>query len=133
MGDPFSDLPMLATPKQAADVMGPTEAQVRRLIRDGRIAHVMVGKRPMIPRTAIEDFIAQNTMLPAPSDGRYVCPDRQSATLFSAGAQTTEGEMNADGNDGSLFMQAAHSSRQDSACVYRSAGFRVTPQCRVQP
>jgi hypothetical protein len=67
MSDPLSGLPMLATPKQAAEIMGPTEAQVRGLIRAGRIAHVMVGTR-------------------------------RTATLFSAGAQTTEGEMNADGN-----------------------------------
>jgi excisionase family DNA binding protein len=49
MGDPLSGLPMLATPKQAAEIMGPTEAQVRGLIRAGRIAHVMVGTRRMIP------------------------------------------------------------------------------------
>jgi hypothetical protein len=37
MGDPLSDLPILATPKQAAKVMGPTEAQVRGLIRAGTL------------------------------------------------------------------------------------------------
>jgi excisionase family DNA binding protein len=49
MGDPLSGLPMLANPKQAAEVAGPTEAQVRGLIRAGRIAYVMVGTRRMIP------------------------------------------------------------------------------------
>lgn len=60
----FNELPMLATPKQAAAVMGPTEAQVRALVRDGRIAHVLVGKRVMIPRDAIERFILENTVQP---------------------------------------------------------------------
>jgi excisionase family DNA binding protein len=57
----LDDLPMLATPKQAAAVMGPTESQVRGLIRDGRLAHIMVGRRVMIPRQSIEQFIAENT------------------------------------------------------------------------
>jgi excisionase family DNA binding protein len=87
-----------SAPKQAAEIMGPTEAQVRGLIRAGRIAYVMVGTRRMIPAQQLKISSCKNTVLPAPSDGRYVCPDRQSATLFRAGAQTTEGEMNADGN-----------------------------------
>jgi excisionase family DNA binding protein len=56
-----ADLPRLVTPKQAAEVMGPTEAQVRGLIREGKLAHVMVGARIMIPREAIDQFIVQNT------------------------------------------------------------------------
>jgi excisionase family DNA binding protein len=43
------DLPLLATPKQTAEVMGLTEAQVRRLVRLGKLAHVMVGARALIP------------------------------------------------------------------------------------
>src|SRR4051812_9161810 len=60
----LADLPLLVTPKQAAEVMGPTESQVRGLIRDRRLAHVMVGSRLMIPREAIEQFIASNTVIP---------------------------------------------------------------------
>jgi excisionase family DNA binding protein len=60
----LADLPMLATPKQAAEVMGPTESQVRGLIRTGQLALVMVGKRVMIPRAAIATFIAENTVTP---------------------------------------------------------------------
>ena len=37
MPSTLADLPMLVTPKQAAAVMGPTESQVRALIRDGRL------------------------------------------------------------------------------------------------
>lgn len=60
----LADLPLLATPKQAAEVMGPTEAQVRSLVRAGQIACVMIGKRVMIPRNAIEQFIADNMVTP---------------------------------------------------------------------
>src|ERR1700693_3212824 len=60
----IEDLPMLVTPTQAAAVMGPTEAQVRALVRSGRLAHVLVGKRLMIPRGAIERFIEDNTVQP---------------------------------------------------------------------
>jgi excisionase family DNA binding protein len=87
MGDPLSDLPMLATPKQAAQVMGPTEAQVRGLVRNGRIAHVLVGKRVMIPRTAIEDFISQNTVQPC----RGETQERAYAFSKSVDATTSSG------------------------------------------
>ena len=60
----LADLPMLTTPKQAADVMCLTEMQVRGLIRCGRMAHVLVGKRLVIPRDAIDQFIHQNTVQP---------------------------------------------------------------------
>jgi excisionase family DNA binding protein len=60
----LTDLPMLATPKQAAEVMGPTEAQVRGLIQRGELAHRMIGKRIMIPRHAIEAFINNITVSP---------------------------------------------------------------------
>lgn len=64
MSTPVETLPMLATPKQVAFVMGPTEPQIRALVRDGRIAHVQVGKRLMIPRDEIKRFIQENTVQP---------------------------------------------------------------------
>jgi excisionase family DNA binding protein len=60
----ISNLPMLASPKVAAEVMGLTEQQVRSLVRDKKIAYVHVGKRAMIPRNAIEEFIIRNTVAP---------------------------------------------------------------------
>src|SRR5436305_767855 len=84
---PFNELPMLATPKQASAVMGPTEAQVRALVRDGRIAHVLVGKRVMIPRDAIERFILENTVQPC--HGETQAP--ASATSKSASASISSG------------------------------------------
>jgi excisionase family DNA binding protein len=55
---------MLATPKQAAAVMGLTESQVRALIREGRIAYVLIGKRSMVPRNAIDRFVQENMVQP---------------------------------------------------------------------
>jgi excisionase family DNA binding protein len=60
----LNDLPMLATPKQAATVMGLTDSQVRALIREGRIAYVLIGKRSMVPRDAIDRFVQENTVQP---------------------------------------------------------------------
>jgi hypothetical protein len=55
---------MLITPRQAGEIMGLTEAQVRALIRRGRLAHVAIGTRPMVPRNAMESFVAENTVMP---------------------------------------------------------------------
>src|ERR1051325_2253271 len=59
MNQSLDDLPMLATLKQAAAVMGPSEAQVRALALSGRLAHVFIGRRLMIPRDAIQEFICR--------------------------------------------------------------------------
>jgi len=82
-----SDLPMLCTPKLAARVMGITEQQVRSLLRQRKIAHVPVGKRLMIPRNAIEDFIARNMVLPC----HVEIPEHAYASLKSADAITSSG------------------------------------------
>jgi hypothetical protein len=83
----LSALPMLCTPKLAAEVMGLTAQQVRSLLRLKKIAHVPVGKRLMIPRNAIEDFIAQNTVLPC----HVETPEHGCASLKSADAITSSG------------------------------------------
>jgi len=100
----LADLPMLITPKQAAGMMGPTEAQIRGLIRDGRIAHVMVGKRIMIPRAAIEAFVAQNTVLPCRDETK--APD--SAGSQSASASTSPGASTAAAASARLARQTAN-------------------------
>jgi excisionase family DNA binding protein len=110
MGDPLSGLPMLATPKQTAEVMGLTEAQVRGLIRAGRIAHVMVGKRPMIPRAAIENFIAQNTVLPCPVETL----ERASASSKSVGATTLSGLKTVAAGSAARALQIASSLKSRS-------------------
>lgn len=60
----IADLPLLATPKQAAEVLGISDGALRGLVQTRRIAHLMVGKRPMIPRDAIQHFITDNLVTP---------------------------------------------------------------------
>ena len=83
----LSDLPMLCTPNLAAEVMGLTRQQVRSLLRLKKIAHVPVGKRLMIPHTAIEDFIVQSTVPPC----HVEIPERACASLKNAGVITSSG------------------------------------------
>lgn len=82
------DLPMLASIKQAAEVLGLSEGMTRGLIDGGRIAHVQVGKsKRMIPRSAIERFVNDNTVQP--------CRDATTVPAFafskSALASTSSG------------------------------------------
>jgi excisionase family DNA binding protein len=83
----LADLPMLATPKLAAAVMGLTESQARGLVRAGRIGHIVVGKRVMIPRNAIEAFITDNMVPPC----RVEIPGPACASSKSAVATTSSG------------------------------------------
>jgi excisionase family DNA binding protein len=57
-----AELPLLLTIKQTTQRMGLKDGQVRKLIRDGRLAHVKVGSRFMVPRGAIEQFVIDNTV-----------------------------------------------------------------------
>jgi excisionase family DNA binding protein len=66
----YLEQPLLLTIKQAARRMGVKDGQIRKLIRDGRLAHVNVGSRAMIPRGAIEQFIAENTVQPCQGEIR---------------------------------------------------------------
>jgi excisionase family DNA binding protein len=60
----LADLPELASLSQAAAVLGLSVNQVRGLIQTRRIEHVMIGRRPFIPKPAIPRFIADNTVKP---------------------------------------------------------------------
>ncbi|MEV6317190.1 excisionase family DNA-binding protein [Streptomyces sp. NPDC051776] len=52
---------------QAAERLGTTERFPRRLIEERRIAFVKVGRHVRIPESAIEAFIADNTVQPITS------------------------------------------------------------------
>jgi hypothetical protein len=58
------ELPELASLAQTAEVMGLTVTQVRGLIHSRRLEHVMIGRRPFVPKSAIPRFIAENTVQP---------------------------------------------------------------------
>jgi excisionase family DNA binding protein len=78
--------PLLTTPREAAQLLGLTRGQLRCLIREGRLAYLIIGRRPMIPREALQQFIRDNTKAPT------TCPNgtkaHASAFLTSA-AHTT--------------------------------------------
>ena len=52
----------LRTTKKVADDSGLSVDQVRALIHKNLLRHVMIGKRPMIPDGAFEQFIEENTV-----------------------------------------------------------------------
>lgn len=83
----ISDLPLLATPRQAEHVLGLTPGQMRALISSGRIAHIMIGKRVMVPRDDIERFIAENTVQPRPD----ATQDQSFDSLRNDGLGTSSG------------------------------------------
>lgn len=71
----FTDPPRLMKIAQAAKALGLSENAVRRLVQGGRLAHVPVSpKLIMVPYTAIEQFIAENTV--------QACPDATAAPAF---------------------------------------------------
>ena len=85
----LTDLPMLATPKQVAELLGLKTGQMRTLIHSGRIAHVRISRaRVMIPRDAIATFVAENTVKPCRDETR----DRASIGSKSAAVTTSSGQ-----------------------------------------
>jgi excisionase family DNA binding protein len=90
--------------------LGPTEAQIRGLIRAGRIAHVMVGKRIVVPREAIEAFVAQNTVLPC-HDGTKA---HDSVGSQSAGDSTFPGPNMVAAASARLARQTANKLKRSS-------------------
>ncbi|GAA2476373.1 helix-turn-helix domain-containing protein [Streptomyces gobitricini] len=51
---------------EVAEYLGTTERFPRRLIAERRIVFVKVGRHVRIPESALESFIAANTVLPVP-------------------------------------------------------------------
>jgi excisionase family DNA binding protein len=109
----LADLPLLATPKEAAAVMGPTESQVRGLIRTGRLAHTMVGKRVMIPRDAIEQFIVNNTTNTV-TPCRDETKDHASTGTATASAGTSPGPKEAAAGSAARALRIAQSLKSPS-------------------
>lgn len=84
-------LPLLATVAQAAEVLGISASQVRRLIEDRRLAHVRIGPKLMrIPRDSIQQFVTLNTVQPC-QDGTPApasVSSRSAAPITSFGPNT---------------------------------------------
>lgn len=77
--------PLLASPKHAAKLLGLTDAQIRTLMRERRIAYVCVGRRRMVPREALQQFILDNTVRPC----RDTIPAPTSVSTTNAAAITS--------------------------------------------
>ena len=52
------------TTAQVAEILGTSERFPRRLIAERRIAYVKAGKHVRIPQSALDDYIATNTITP---------------------------------------------------------------------
>jgi excisionase family DNA binding protein len=124
-----ADLPLLATPKQAAEVMGPTESQIRGLIRSGRLAHTLVGARVMIPRDAIEAFIINNTVTPCRAETRV--PTSTGIATASLGTSPGPSEAAAGSAARALRIAASLKSPSPNSSMPATAerGRVIRPQC----
>ncbi|TAH68260.1 MAG: DNA-binding protein [Rhodopseudomonas palustris] len=121
-----ADLPRLVTPKQAAQYLGLTEAQVRGLVNSNRIARTPIGARIMIPRDALDQFILDNTVQPC----RDEIPVRASGSSKSASATTSCGPKVDAAASAQRALQIANSLKAPSPPSSTSA--RATP-ARVIP
>ena len=57
---------LLLTVQEAAVALGLKPDQVRALVRAKRLAFVLIGCRPMIPREDLPRFVTDNTVPPCP-------------------------------------------------------------------
>jgi excisionase family DNA binding protein len=125
----LSDLPMLATSKQAAEVMGVTEPQLRNLIHEQRLAYVRVGKRRLIPRNAIEAFITENTVQPSCQDETQ---GQGSHSSTSGVAITSPGPKAAVAGSALRARQIAHRLKLRSPSSSTSEPARLAPVIRLK-
>lgn len=54
---PQSEEPLLLRPEEAAQLLSLGRTKVYELVRSGRLGSVKVGKRRLIPRKALEQFV----------------------------------------------------------------------------
>ncbi|WP_354205829.1 MULTISPECIES: helix-turn-helix domain-containing protein [unclassified Bradyrhizobium] len=83
MVDDAAPQPALLTTKQASKLLGISDSNVRQLIKQRRIDHVRIGKRSMIRRDRLQNFIDVNTVT--------TCPDETQAlgSAFSTSVDAT--------------------------------------------
>lgn len=85
----LADLPLLASVKETAKVLGLTDGQVRGLLREGRIAFVRVGARLLVPRDAIQQFIIDFTVSPCRDETVVLaCTSSKNATATTLDGQS---------------------------------------------
>lgn len=111
----LDDLPALASLAQTAEFMGLSESQVRQLIRSRRLEHILVGRRPFVPKTAIPRFIAENTVQPCHDE----TPAPVSASSKSGAVFTSAGPKLVAAGSAARARQIANKlkSRSPSSCA----------------
>ena len=111
----FEHLPALASLAQTAKVMGLSVSQVRQLIRSRRLEHILVGRRPFVPKTAIPRFIAENTVQPCHDE----TPAPVSASSKSGAVFTSAGPKLVAAGSAARARQIANKlkSRSPSSCA----------------
>jgi excisionase family DNA binding protein len=123
----IESLPLLATPKMAAAVMGLTEHQVRDLLHEQRLAYVRIGKQLMIPRDAIKTFISENTVQATWQDETQA---RGSTSSKNADVITSSGPKAAAAGSAARARQIAHALKSrspNSSTCEPAAPARVIP------
>jgi excisionase family DNA binding protein len=111
------ELPELATPAEARSVLNLSDYQMRALIRERRIAHVMIGSRAMIPRDAVTRFITENTVLPC----RAATPAHAFASSTSAVPSTSSGRTPAAAGSAARAQRIAETLKSRSPSSSASA------------
>src|SRR6516164_2606374 len=119
-------LPALASLAETAKVMGLSGSQVRQLIRSGRLEHILVGRRPFVPKTAMPRFLAENTVQPCHDE----TPAPVSASSKSGAVFTSAGPKLVAAGSAARARQIANKlkSRSPSSCASEhEPAARVTP------
>ncbi len=126
----IGEAPLLITPKEAAQALGVTVAQLRTLVRGGRLAYLLVGRRPMIPREALQQFIHDNTKAPS-------CHDETRARTFvfstSADAFTSHGPSRVAHGSAQRARQIASKLKSRSPSSSISEHAPLAPVIPLQP
>jgi excisionase family DNA binding protein len=113
----FGDLPRLVTVKVAAQYLGLTDSQVRALVTTNRIARTPIGARIMIPREALDEFIALNTVQPCHGETQ----DPGSAFSKNVSASTSFGAKTDAAASAQRALQIAGSRKQRCLTSSKSA------------
>lgn len=57
-GDKMTTTPLLVSLEQAADELGVKRTTLFKLLRDGQLTGVCIGRRRLVPRSELESYVA---------------------------------------------------------------------------
>ena len=58
---------LAVTKREAGRMIGVSERTIERMIHDGQLAHVKLNRRVIVPVAALQQFLAQRTVMNAPA------------------------------------------------------------------